>query len=58
MDLNNSGFPALCYADSVVEFPDILLSVPPESLSRCPCSQTCHCSRKVNTAMNVEKGNL
>lgn len=38
MDFNNSGYPEVCYADSVMEFPDILLSVPPESLSKFLCS--------------------
>lgn len=36
-----------CYADSVMEFPDILLSVPPESLSKFPCSAV---SGKLTTA--------
>lgn len=47
MDFNNSSYPAVCYADSVMDFPDILLSVPPESLSKFLCSAV---SGKLSTA--------
>lgn len=30
MDFNNSGCVEVCYADSVMEFPDIPLSISPE----------------------------
>lgn len=62
MDFNNSGYPAVCYADSVMEFPDILLSVPPESLSKFPRSavsgKLATVAKRLKRPMNVEQGNL
>lgn len=62
MDFNNSGHLAVCYADSVIEFPDILLSVPPESLSKFPCSavigKLTTTAKRLKQTMDVEQGNL
>lgn len=62
MDFNNSGYPAMCYADSAMEFPDILLSVPPESLSKFPCfavsGKVATTAKRLTTANECRAGKL
>lgn len=51
--------PISVYADCDVEFPDILLSVPTESLSEFPCSAVSDklttAAEKVNTSQSLQR---